>query len=468
MKFINNKAEEVKIAYIGGGSRGWAWGLMSDLAGLSDMSGEVALYDIDFNAARNNEIIGNMFNSLEETKSKWNYTAVKTIGEALTDANFVVISILPGTFDEMESDVHAPEKYGIYQSVGDTSGPGGIVRALRTLPMMEEIAKAVKQYAPEAWVINYTNPMTLCIKALYYTFPEIKAFGCCHEVFGTQKFLIKALEEMRGIKDVTRDDIKVNVIGVNHFTWLNKAQYRNIDLFDVYREFAEKYAKTGYGEQVDINWMNSAFVSNERVKMDLFMRYGYIAAAGDRHLAEFCPGNWYLKDPETVKSWRFGLTAVSWRKDDLKKRLERSQRLISGEEELKINKTGEEGVNQMRALLGLCELVTNVNIPNRGQIPNLPMGAVVETNATFRANTVMPVFAGEIPAEIYPLISRISGEQEILAKACKTRDLELAFTAFANDPLVTISHGEARKLFGEMINNTKEYLKDYDVEGFEF
>lgn len=94
-------------------------------------------YDIDFGAAKNNEIIGNKYNVAEGAKTRWDYNAVQTIDEALNGANFVVISILPGTFDEMDSDVHTPEKYGIYQSVGDTSGPGGIVRALRTIPVSD-------------------------------------------------------------------------------------------------------------------------------------------------------------------------------------------------------------------------------------------------------------------------------------------------------------------------------------------
>ena len=226
MRYVDNKAEDVKIAYIGGGSRGWAWGLMSDLAMAGDMSGEICLYDIDHEAAKANETIGNMYNSLPETLSKWSYKASKTIGEALTGADFVVISILPGTFDEMESDVHSPEEYGIYQSVGDTTGPGGVVRAMRTLPMFEEIAENIKKYSPDAWVINYTNPMTLCVKTLYRVFPEIKAFGCCHEVFGTQDILAKMASVLFG-EEIKRKDIKVNPIGVNHFTWLTKATYRN-------------------------------------------------------------------------------------------------------------------------------------------------------------------------------------------------------------------------------------------------
>lgn len=243
MKYVGKYVEDVKIAYIGGGSRGWAWGLMSDLAGNEDMSGSVWLYDIDFEAAQQNEIIGMKMNDAEGARSKWNYKAVRTIGEALEGADFVIISILPGTFDEMESDVHAPEKYGIYQSVGDTSGPGGILRAMRTIPMYEQIAEAIKTYCPKAWVINYTNPMTLCVKTLYRVFPEIKAFGCCHEVFGTQKFLAKLVEEYIGDKDVKREDIKVNPVAVNHFTWLTKAVYKNHDLFPIYAQACEKYAE---------------------------------------------------------------------------------------------------------------------------------------------------------------------------------------------------------------------------------
>ena len=115
----------------------------------------------------------------------------------------------------------------------------------------------------------------------------------------------------------------------------------------------------------------------------------------------------------------------------------------------------------MRALLGLCDLVTNVNIPNRGQIPNLPMGAVVETNAVFRANSLTPVFAGNIPEEIYPLISRVSGEQDRVLDAALARDLDGVFACFANDANVELPLDDARKLFDEMINNTKKYLKMY-------
>lgn len=461
MRYVNGKAEEVKIAYVGGGSRGWAWGMMSDLVSVDDMSGSVYLYDIDREAARKNECIGNKMKELEGCRSVWNYKAVETMQEAMTGADFVIISIIPGTFDEMESDVHAPEEYGIYQSVGDTAGPGGLMRSLRTVPMFEEIAAGIQEYCPQAWVINYTNPMTVCVRTLYKVFPQIKAFGCCHEVFGTQKLLAGMLNDMAGIPDVDREDIKVNVVGVNHFTWLTSAQYKNIDLFPMYREFAEKYRETGYGKKADENWMNRFFSCQEKVKFDLFLKFGAIAAAGDRHLAEFCPGSWYLKNPETVEKWGFGITPVSWRKEDLKRRLERSEKLYSGEEKMEIHTTGEEGVQQMRALLGLRDLVTNVNIPNYGQIPNLPLGAVVETNAYFSADSVRPVFAGPVPEDIFSLVSRVCGIQEMVAEAALTRNLELAFQAFTLDPNMCIPLDAAKELFDKMIANTGKYLTMY-------
>ena len=457
MKYTDRGVENLKIAYIGGGSRGWAWKLMSDLAVAGDISGQVDLYDIDYEAACHNEIIGNKFNNAKGANTRWTYRATKTIGEALSGANFVVISILPGSFSEMESDVHAPEKYGIYQPVGDTTGPGGIIRGLRTIPMMEVIAEAIKEYCPDAWVINYTNPMALCVKALYDSFPEIKAFGCCHEVFGAQALIAKAISEATGIETPDRKSIKTNVVGVNHFTWITDAQYRNYDVNRIYADYVERHYAAGIPKANP----DSFFECAHRVKFDLYQRYGAIAAAGDRHLAEFCEGSWYLKNDDQVREWGFLRTPVSYRKENLKERQAKSERLRTGEEEVQIENTGEDGVIQIRALLGLGDYTTNVNLPNRGQIPNLPLGIVVETNAVFRDNSVEPVFAGPVPEGVWQLVSRSADSQAMVARAGRERNLDLAFKAFANDPLVNLDFPTARALFDEMVENTKEYLMEY-------
>ena len=306
-KDINPK--ELVIAYIGGGSRGWAWGFMSDLAGDPEMCGTVRLYDIDRSAAERNRVIGNAMSAHPDAASRWKYEVSDSLQDALTGAHFVVISILPATFKEMESDVHLPERVGVWQPVGDTVGAGGFMRAMRTIPMYVTIAEAIRDYAPDAWVINYTNPMSLCVRTLYEVYPQIKAFGCCHEVFGTQKLLCAMLKSEEGIPDVKRQDLYTTVVGINHFTWITRASWNGMDLMPLYARFADKYAETGYDEGGDRNWMNSHFNCAQRVKFDLFRRYGVIAAAGDRHLAEFT-APWYTLNPETVKSWKFGLTAV--------------------------------------------------------------------------------------------------------------------------------------------------------------
>ena len=142
--------KKIKIAYIGGGSKAWARVFMGDLALSDGLGGELALYDIDIESANRNRRIGERINKNPKTKSIFEYKVYEKLDEALNGADFVVISILPGTFEEMRSDVHAPEAYGIYQSVGDTAGPGGVLRAMRTLPIYEDFAKKIKDICPEA------------------------------------------------------------------------------------------------------------------------------------------------------------------------------------------------------------------------------------------------------------------------------------------------------------------------------
>ncbi|MFT4107450.1 MAG: alpha-glucosidase/alpha-galactosidase [Lacrimispora sp.] len=462
MKYENDKVTDITIAYIGGGSRGWAWTFMADLSMDSSISGTIRLYDIDEAAAKSNETIGNKLTEREDTVGKWNYVTSGSLEEALTGCDFAVISILPGTFEEMDSDVHLPQRLGIYQSVGDTSGPGGAIRALRTIPMFVTIGEAIKQYAPKAWVINYTNPMSLCVKTLYHVFPEIRAFGCCHEVFGTQKVLKGICEESLGLERVDRSHIHVNVLGINHFTWFDQASYKGIDLFPVYRDYVNAHYEEGYNEP-DKNWANSTFECAHRLKFDLFRRYGLIAAAGDRHLAEFMPGGEYLKDRETVKGWKFSLTTVKWRKNDLQNRLEKSRKLVSGEIEMEQKPSGEEGILLIKSLCGLERTVSNVNIPNTFlQIPNLPPKAIVETNAVFSRDSIKPVAAGAIPENVLELILPHTRNHELILKAALTYDRNLVYEVFFNDPLVKgrASKEEIIKLADDMIDATLSYLPE--------
>lgn len=462
MRYEQHKVQDIRLAYIGGGSRGWAWKFMTDLAMEPSLGGEVVLYDIDLPAAQANQIIGSRIDQMPQTVGHWRYSVAATLESALAGADFVVISILPGTFDEMAVDVHLPERLNIWQSVGDTAGPGGIIRALRTLPMYLPIAQGIRDHCPDAWVINYTNPMSLCVQVLYHVFPEIKAFGCCHEVFNTQMVLAEAAGEALGIPAPARRDIHVNVLGINHFTWFDKASYEGVDLFPVYRDFVDKYYTDGFNEP-DRNWANASFACAHRVKFDLFRRYGLIAAAGDRHLAEFMPGDEYLKDPDTVQAWKFGLTTAQWRKDDLRKRLEKSRAMVSGERKIDLEPSGEEGILLIKALCGLDRVVSNVNLPNQGQILNLPLGAVVETNAVFSRDSVKPILAGTLPEPIRRLILPHIENHALTLRAALTCDREEVVRAFLNDPNVKAKctdEAAIRRLVDDMIAGTAAYLPD--------
>lgn len=461
MKYEEHKVTGIRMAYIGGGSRSWARKFMTDLAMEPSMSGEVVLYDLNLKSAENNKIIGNMIDQTPGVKGRWHYSVAATLKEALTGADFVVISIQPGTFEEMEVDVHMPERLNVWQSVGDTVGPGGIIRALRTLPMFVPMAEAVRDYCPDAWVINYTNPMALCVQVLYHVFPEIKAFGCCHEVFNTQEVLALAAAEYLGIPKPERRDIHINVMGTNHFTWFTRASYEGVDLFPVYRDFINKY-KDGFTTPGKY-WEDSTFHCAHLVKFDLFKRFGYIAAAGDRHLAEFMPGDEYLKDPETVRSWKFGLTGVQWRKDNLAKQEADVSAMLSGAKAVDMEPTGEEGVLLMKALVGMDRVVSNVNIPNSGQIANLPLGAVVETNALFSRDCIQPVIAGPMPEALYRLtIPHVENQARVLEAALNC-DRDLVVKAFLADPNFSAKcsdEGETRRLVDDMIQGTIKYLHD--------
>lgn len=451
----NNR--KIKIAYLGGGSRNWARTFMNDLAKEDAFTAEVYLYDIDVAAAKDNEIIANRLFNRKDVVGKHKFVVAEDLKDAVVNSDFVVISILPGTFEEMRSDVHTPEKYGIYQSVGDTTGPGGNLRALRTIPIYKTFAEAIKEYCPKAWVINYTNPMSMCVKTLYEVFPEIKAFGCCHEVFSSQSLLAYALKWDKGIS-IGRNDVKINVSGINHFTWITEAKYREYDLLDSYKRYSDAYYDTGI--RIDaVDWRENPLVCYNRVKFDLFRRFGAMAAAGDRHLSEFCPGKWYLENPQKVAEWQFALTSVDYRVKELDERLQKTKALVNGEEEIKVGYTGEEGVHMIKAICGLGDMISNCNMPNRGQAEDLDYGAIVETNASFTADSVKPITSGKLPSNVRTLVSRVSSNQTQIVKAALKYDYETVFQCFANDPLVGgISHADAKKLYLEMIENTKAYI----------
>ena len=445
------RRETIKIAYIGGGSRAWAPHLMADLALSPSLAGEIALYDIDREAAAANVTVGRSIFAHSDARSHFSVEAVERLADALDGAGFVILSIEPGPTTLRFADLEIPQRYGILQTVGDTTGPGGALRALRAIPIYETFARQIMESCPDAWVINYTNPMSLCTAALYAAEPAIKAFGCCHEVFGTQERLAKLVSEWFSTPVPDRREIRLDIAGVNHFTFASAASWNGIDLFPKLREmvatpdFFADHSENARARKSAERW----FESDGLVAFDFFRRFGALGAAGDRHLAEFVP--WYLPSEESLHRWGVVLTPYEWR-------VRRMASLSRREPDAPLSPSGEEGVDQIHALLGLAPLVTNVNLPNRGQIPGLPDGAVVESYALLDRDHLQPVVAAPLPATIEGHVRRIAEVQGMTLAAAGTRDRELAFQAFLFDPLVRIPTDRAARMFDEMLRYAKELL----------
>lgn len=444
----------IKIAYIGGGSRNWARGLMRDLALAPDLGGALALYDVRRAAAERNVEVGKAIYAHPDARSRFTVSAAASPAAALKGADFVVMSIEPGPMRMRYADLEVPAKFGILQPVGDTVGPGGLLRALRAVPVYVEYAKLIGEHCPRAWVINYTNPMTCCTAALSAGYPGVKAFGCCHEVFGTQHHLARLVQQWFGLAErPSRDEIRLDITGVNHFTVATGARWNGHDLMPRLRELAADdrfFAdRTRQAEQRKNN--QQWFGSESLIAFDLLRRFGVLGAAGDRHLVEFVP--WYLRDEKTLHRWGVILTPYAYRIANAKKK---DDYRVGP----KLKGSGEEGVGLIRSLLGLREMDTNVNLPNGGQNPDLPLGAVTESYAAVRRDAITPLVAGPYPDDgvLRSHVRRVVANQQATVRAAMERDVDLAFGVLLNDPLVHLPTDEAWKMFGQMLRYVRECL----------
>ena len=439
--------KETRICIIGGGSRLWAIQFFKDLAYNKMTHGTVVLHDIDHKAAMNNVVVGEQTFRVNDSEGRFKFIAEDNLEKALEGVDLVIISIEPGNIECRKGDLLLPEEYGILQSVGDTVGPGGLMRARRALPFFFEFARAIKKVCPEAWVINYTNPMTLCTAALYKAFPEIKALGCCHEVFHTETFIAEKVAEWFDVPVPDRREIKVDITGVNHFTWVTGASWQGIDLMphlkalaedeDTYKDLTEVSKKRVEEEK----W----FDCDHLVALSLLRDFGALGAAGDRHLAEFVP--FFLTSDEDF--WRYGVvrTPYIWRVEEDK----RNKATVYNDDELKATLSDEEGVDIMRSLMGDRTLYTNINRPNEGQITYLPKGRIVESNGFISENSIRPIVSSLPPLSVQNMIRRVSDIQEMTLEAIWNNDEKLLFSAFLSDPLMNLSRDKAKELFDKML-----------------
>lgn len=444
-----------KITIIGGGSYLWGPGFIRDIATSPDLAGStLVLHDIDLQA------LDLVYSFGEKLITDFNLpiTLQKTLDldEALQDTNAVVLTITTGGLEAMRHDLEIPQRYGIYQSVGDTVGPGGLARALRNIPVVVEIAHRMERHCPDAWLINYTNPMTTLCRAITRQ-TRILTVGLCHELNGV-------LDMLKLVFGCHSEDVTVRAGGINHLVWILNLSVRGEDAFPALGEIAKGILHGRFPVEIEEALRNrweasTSMIDRALVKSTLFQIYGALPAAGDRHLAEFFP---YFLTEQAGWGKRYGveLTSVeeryTWRM-----RYENFIRsALSGEIDLSgyvKDRSGEAAEEILAAIAKHGSYTGIMNLPNQGQISSLPVDAVVETFGLIDENGAHGITVGEIPSSLSTILSRHVNNQEMIVEAALNGDRNLALQALANDPLVHDIDSVPR-LLAEMLTANRQFL----------
>ncbi|MGN1134792.1 MAG: alpha-glucosidase/alpha-galactosidase [Oscillospiraceae bacterium] len=449
-----NSDNRVNIAYIGGGSCNYGWRLLPELAD-EDLTAMVKLYDTEKNSALANEVIGNNIRDKGGCRGDIIYLACDSPEEALRDADFVILSIDTGTLEEQVSELHLPETYGIYQSSGDNSGLASVIKALKTLPVCADYARQIEALCPNAWVINLTDPMAEVIMSMKNAFPKIKLIGASNDTYACRELIATLLSEKRELPGIKRRDIKTNLLGISGFGWFSEISYDGEDLMPFFRSCAVEYSESGYEYRLN-EYKSNPDADAHKVKFDLFLRYGLIPAVSDRTAAEFCPP-WYLKSPKVMASWKFSPMTVNFRKKVFSDRIARVKKYMTNEA-LPLSSGTTEVPAMIRALVGNGNFITDISAPNCGQVENLPMGTIVTTNALISKNSVRPVTSGALPEEILGLSMRHAVNRQTVVRSVEEKDLDIAFNAFLNNPVMTADLADATELYREMLSAVRTHL----------
>lgn len=416
-----------RIVFIGGGSPNWLPRIGTDmlLTGALHES-ELVLHDIDPAAARRVEAyLRQVARALGSAAS---VRAVDALDEALTGADYVVITITTGGLDAMAHDLAIPEAYGIHHTVGDTAGPGGWARFLRNAPVFRHLAAAIRRCAPGAMVLNYTNPMTTLTQVLAgdCTGPVV---GLCHGLFENQEFLKK----LHGL--ASDDDLALSYGGLNHFFWVTRG--RATGGGDILADLHRRLRTRSFAELDTTVYTDPAGHAGTRRELatDLARRTGVMPYIADRHTCEFLPG--VITDREAMARLKLVRTTIGERQ---RLRSEAIARLdgwiatgaLAPDARQRSRETAADIIAAHREGRPFIDVG---NLPNRGQIPNLPHGLIVETPMCVDRNGFTAVQVGELPAPVMALVAPPAHAMDLLVRAYLAEDRSQVFAALAADPV---------------------------------
>lgn len=432
-----------KITFIGAGSLVFTRGLVRDMLTFpAFQDAHFALMDLD--PERLAAATHNVERIVRESGSKATVSSTTDRTEAIKDSDAVICTILVGGTQVFRHDLEIPKKYGVNLNSGDTRGPGGIMRALRTMPAILEICRDMEKYCPNAILLNYTNPMNILCKIIGDN-SSIRYVGLCHSVQNA----VDKIAEWTGIP---AEEIDCFSAGLNHQSWLLKITHHGEDISPLIRQVIER----------------PEVYNEDPVKCDTFRYLGYYSTEEGGQNSEYNP--WFRKRPDLVARydhatgfnpgrWGFEIEAyaekdITWR-DDLKR---------WNEEPLDLKRGKEYAAGILNAIMGDHTPVTfNGNLLNRGYITNLPANASVEIPILASRRGLEPLAVGDLPEHLAIINTTNAHCETLAAQGAVEGDPYKIFYAIANDPLTAAvcSLDEIRDMTEELLWQNREYLPQF-------
>ncbi len=437
-----------KITVIGGGSYTWGPTFMRDIFATSELAGStLVLHDIAQDRVDLVYALGQRM--IQEFNLNFHLEKTLSLEDALHGADFVILTITTGRLESMRPDLEIPARYGIKQSVGDTTGPGGLARALRNIPVVAEIGRKVMEICPNALFLNYTNPMTVLTRTL--AMQGVKVVGLCHEWIGVR-------EKLAQIFNTQPENVTAKIAGVNHLIWITDLYANGKHVWDELPAIAEKILS---GEIKVDEEDTSVFTDHAKVKSILFQLYGALPAAGDRHIAEFFP-HFINESAAWGADYDLKLTSIEDRQGMEMFAKMMIESVLNGETDLApfMADISTEAANKIIRAVTCGETYIGImNLPNTGQVSNLPRDAVVETYGYIDSTGVHATTYGDVPAGVQNVLQKHVLNQEMTVQAALNGDWGLALQVLINDPLTSrLTIPQAKHMLEELLEANRQYL----------
>jgi alpha-galactosidase len=430
-------AVATRITIVGGGSTHWTPRLLVDFANTPSLAGaEVVLHDLDASSLPPMCRIGEHIAISRDVDLKVSSTT--DLDEALDGAQFVISAFSVGGFESMTHDIEIPARYGVRQPVGDSVGPGGIFRSLRSIPVVLEMAQAIARNAPDALFVNVSNPLTALCRAVTKT-TTVKTVGLCNELVGLQFWLSLVF-------DAPMHHIDPIVAGVNHLPLVTSLRIGDDDGFELLSQAMDDLGdKAGQPVWMDPpaqshwhkidperGWTKADILANNRVKLEIFRRFGVLPGSADTHVAEFFP--WFVTQASDFgRDWGIHHYGLSGHRADKAEDDEMSSHLEKGGE-VSEWPSGELVAPLLDAVVSGKSVSLPMNLPNTGQVTGLPEGVVVECIGSVQGGKIMPRDVASAGAASEHL-RRVVASQELTVEAALEGDRSLVVEAMFADPV---------------------------------